>query len=138
MKELAQIKESNETTSVIEVSQTIGGLEEKQIVGGLEENQIIGGLEDLNIQGGIIKSMTYVESSSKQTTASVPDKNMTANQEAPENVTEAQFYGRLDLTRQEVDAAEDLDKLITKQFRIASKYAQESKGGSYAEVKAVN
>ena len=72
---------------------------EKQIIGGLAETQF-------NRQEGGLDSNTNVESIDKQTTA--------VSQKAPKNIIDAQFYGRLDLTRQEVDAAEDLDKLITK------------------------
>ena len=42
------------------------------------------------------------------------------------------------MTRQEIDAAEDPANLISKQYKIAMKYAQESFGGSFAESKKVN
>jgi len=80
---------------------------EKQIIGGLAETQF-------NRQEGGLDSILNIESIDKQTTAQPHANNATANQKAPKNIIEAQFYGRLDLTRQEVDATEDLDKLITK------------------------
>ena len=80
---------------------------EKQIIGGLAETQF-------NRQEGGLDSILNIESIDKKTTAQPQTNNMTANQKAPKNIIDAQFYGRLDLTRQEVDAAEDLDKLITK------------------------
>ena len=45
-------------------------------------------------------------------------------------VIQAQFYGRLNLLREEVEFSGDAKNLIKKAFLFAYKYASEAKGGT--------